>query len=57
VAAGIARWVRGEEYGVETLVSDDESREDLEHYGERQMSTDRPTRETMSLEEATISNM
>jgi hypothetical protein len=32
VAAGIVRWVRGEEYGVETLVSDDESRDDLEHY-------------------------
>jgi hypothetical protein len=32
VAAGIVRWVRGEEYGVETLVTDDESREDLEHY-------------------------
>ena len=24
VAAGIVRWVRGEEYGVETLVMDDE---------------------------------
>ena len=32
VAAGIVRWVRGEEYGVETLVMDDESREDMEHY-------------------------
>ena len=32
VAAGIVRWVRGEEYGVETLVMDDESREDLEQY-------------------------
>ena len=26
VVAGIVRWVRGEEYGVETLVIDDESR-------------------------------
>jgi len=32
VAAGIVRWVRGEEYGVETLVIDDESREDLDEY-------------------------
>jgi hypothetical protein len=32
VAAGIVRWVRGEEYGVETLVVDDESREDMEEY-------------------------
>ena len=32
VAAGIVRWVRGEEYGVETLVIDDESRENMEQY-------------------------
>ena len=32
VAAGIVRWMRGEEYGVETLMMDDESREDLEQY-------------------------
>jgi len=32
VAAGIVRWVRGEEYGVETLVIDDESRDELEEY-------------------------
>jgi hypothetical protein len=32
VAAGIVRWVRAEEYGVETLVIDDESREDMEQY-------------------------
>ena len=32
IAAGIVRWVRGEEYGVETLVIDDESREDMEQY-------------------------
>jgi len=37
VTAGIVRWVRGEacqdqEYGVETLVIDDESREGLEKY-------------------------
>ena len=40
VAAGIVRWVRGEasplgeaqEYGVETLVIDDESREEIEEY-------------------------
>ena len=32
VAAGIVRWVRGEEYGVETLVIDDESRDEVEEY-------------------------
>jgi hypothetical protein len=32
VAAGVVRWVRGEEYGGETLVMDDESREDMEQY-------------------------
>ena len=32
MAAGIVRWVREEEYGVETLVVDDESREDIEEY-------------------------
>jgi hypothetical protein len=32
VAAGVVRWVRGEEYGVEMLVIDDESREDVEQY-------------------------
>jgi hypothetical protein len=32
VAAGIVRWVRGEEYGVETLVMDDESQKDVEQY-------------------------
>jgi hypothetical protein len=32
VAAGIVRWMRGEDYGVETLVIDDESREDMEQY-------------------------
>ena len=32
VAAGVVRWMRGEEYGVETLVMDDESWEDVEQY-------------------------
>jgi PilZ domain-containing protein len=32
VAAGIVRWVRDEEYGGETLVIDDESREEMEEY-------------------------
>lgn len=32
MAAGIVRWMRGEEYGVETLMMDDESREDMEQY-------------------------
>jgi hypothetical protein len=32
VAAGIVRWVRGEEYGVETLVIDDQSWEEMEEY-------------------------
>jgi hypothetical protein len=37
VAAGIVRWMRGEEYGVETLVIDDESREDLDEYLSQQL--------------------
>ena len=32
VATGIVRWVRGEEYGVETLEIDDESQADLDEY-------------------------
>ena len=32
VVAAIVRWMRGEEYGVETLVMDNESREDMERY-------------------------
>ncbi|SLM46794.1 protein of unknown function [Nitrospira japonica] len=32
VAAAIVRWVRAEEYGVETLVIDAESREDLDQF-------------------------
>jgi hypothetical protein len=32
VVAGIVRWVRGKEYGVETLVIDEESQEDVEEY-------------------------
>jgi hypothetical protein len=32
IAAGIVRWVRGEEYGVETLVIDDEAQEDKEDH-------------------------
>ena len=32
VAAGIVRWVRGEEYGIETLEIDDESQADLDEY-------------------------
>jgi len=32
VAAGIVRWERGEEYDVETLVVDDESRDEVEGY-------------------------
>jgi len=32
VVAGIVRWVRGQEYGAEMLVIDDESREDMEQY-------------------------
>jgi len=32
IAAGIVRWVRGEEYGVETLVMDDQSRDDMDDY-------------------------
>ena len=32
VAAGIVRWARGEDFGLETLVIDDKSKEDLEEY-------------------------
>ena len=32
VAAGVVRWVRGQEYGAEMLVIDDESREGMEQY-------------------------
>jgi hypothetical protein len=32
VVVGIVRWMRGEEYGVETLEMDDESREEMEQY-------------------------
>ena len=39
VAAGIVRWVRGEEYGVETLVIDNESREDMEDYLAQRMDS------------------
>jgi len=32
VTAGIVRWVRGEDFGVETLAIDEESQEDLDEY-------------------------
>ena len=32
IAGAIVRWVRGEEYGVETLVMDEESQDELEDY-------------------------
>ena len=32
VVAGVVRWVRGEESGVETIVIDDDSQEDLDEY-------------------------
>ena len=32
VAAEIVRWARGEEYGVDTVVIDDEAPEDIEEY-------------------------
>ena len=37
VAVGFVRWVRGEEYGVETLVIDNESLEDMERYLRQQV--------------------
>lgn len=45
VAAGIVRWVPDEEeYGIETLVADDESRDELEDYlTGRIESTEEPT--------------
>ena len=39
LAAAIVRWVRGDEYGVETLVIDEESREDVERYVWQRLST------------------
>jgi hypothetical protein len=38
VAAVIVRWVRGEEYGVESLVVDDESREEMTNYIRQEVS-------------------
>ena len=32
VVAGAVRWVGGEEYGVETIVIDEDSQEDLDEY-------------------------
>jgi hypothetical protein len=32
MVADVVRWVRGEEYGVETIVIDDDSQEDLDEY-------------------------
>jgi hypothetical protein len=32
VVAGVVRWMRSEEYGVETFVMDDELRKDVEQY-------------------------
>ena len=37
VAAAIVRWRRGEKYGVETLVMDEESRDELEDYLDQQV--------------------
>jgi PilZ domain len=36
VAAGIVRWVRGEEYGVETLVADDSALDQVKDYIKQQ---------------------
>lgn len=38
VAAAIVRWIRGEEFGVETLVMDEESREDLVEFLSEQIA-------------------
>jgi hypothetical protein len=32
IAAAVVRWLRGEEYGVETLVMDEESQDNLDEY-------------------------
>jgi hypothetical protein len=37
VAAGIVRWTRGEEYGVEILVADDTALGQVEHYVRHQV--------------------
>ena len=65
ILQAVVRWSRGQEFAVETIM--------IEPYthpatalcdavgagasGERSMSTDRPKRETMSIKEATVSNM
>ncbi len=40
VAAAIVRWIRGEEFGVETLVMDEDSRDDLTDYLNRERHDD-----------------
>jgi len=66
VLAAIVCWVRGEEYGADTLFMDEQSQEVLEQYLDQKLrdwmecslvSTDHRTRESMSIEEATVSNM
>lgn len=39
VVAGKVRWVRGEEYGIETLVMDDESQNRLNNYIRERIKT------------------
>jgi len=39
VAAAIVHWRRGEEYGVETLLMDDESQDEVEDYLAKQINT------------------
>ena len=39
VAAAIVRWGRGEEYGVETIVMDVESQDELEEYLAKNVNT------------------
>ncbi len=39
MAAAIVRWGRSEEYGVETIVMDDESRDELEDYLDQHLNS------------------
>ena len=65
VAAAIVRWVRGQEYGVETLVVEKQTQSRLEHLIKRlvrntwraSVSDQRSKRDSMSIEESAISDM
>ena len=66
VAAAIVRWVRGREFGLETVAIEKQTHSRVEHVIKRLVTGNPlttsneqrpPTRDSMSLEEATIFNM